>query len=157
MAPNGWNGTPVNCPSTNDCKTSDYGDKGMGDGKGYDYCTGSGETALIPNASGTVIGSGFTNTSAMLTMCVSGDAAEQVRAYTGGGQTDWSLPSKDELNALYYYGGRDAIGGFAAYWYGSSSQYDADNAWWQDFHNGNQNHNLSNKSNQVGLRPVRAF
>ena len=41
----------------------------------------------------------------MLTMCNSGDAAEQVRAYTGGNRTDWSLASKDELNALYYFGG----------------------------------------------------
>ena len=155
VAPNGWNGTLVDC--INVCggspdSTSDEGSAYLG----YLYCTGSGDTKIIPNASGNVIGSGFTNTSAMLTMCNSGDAAEQVRGYTGGGQMDWSLPSSDELNALYFYTGRDAIGGFDSgrgYW--SSSQIDKDNAWKQYFGNGSQRQ--TEKTVGLNVRAVRAF
>ena len=101
----------------------------------------------------------------MLTMCRSAtwsnlnqyiDAAYAVRGYTGGGQTDWSLPSKDELNALYNYPNRNAIGGFAASPYWSSSEYDKDNAWYQKFQSGYQTWSGS-KASTCGLRPVRAF
>ena len=149
VAPNGWNGTLFACQggcggSPN--KTSDSGGNSSGKtrnvGTGYRYCDGDGGRAIIPNASGTVLGSGFRNTSAMLTMCRSAtwekpnqyiNAANAVRGYTGGGQTDWSLPSKDELNALYYYPNRNAIGGFASSTYWSSSQDGQYKAWGQDF------------------------
>ena len=155
-APNGWNGTLVNCPGGcggSPDSTSDWGSKGMGTGRGYAYCTGPGKDSLIPNASGTLIGTGYPNTSAMLTMCDSGNAAEQVRVYNGGGMTDWSLPSKDELNALNYYTGRNAIGGFAADDYWSSSQAAKDAAWGQWFGFQNSHH----KGKRNGVRPVRAF
>ena len=96
------------------------------------------------------------NTSAMLSMCDSGDAGERANGYTGGGQSDWSLPSQDELNALYYYTGRNAIGGFAAACYWSSSEYDNNNAWYQRFKSGYQTWS-GNKASTCGLRPVRAF
>ena len=167
VAPNGWNGTLVNCPGQgqtglvqSSCggspnATSDYGSIGPGTGNGYYYCTGPGQSSVIPNASGTLIGTGYPNTSAMLTMCNSGDAADRVRGYTGGGMTDWSLPSQDELNALYYYGGRNAIGGFAASFYWSSSEYNNYNAWLQSFNNGY--HPNTEKDSTNGVRPTRAF
>ena len=158
VAPQIWNGTLVKC--TGGCggspdSTSDWGSDGSGTG-GYKYCTGSGQNSVIPNASGTLIGTGYPNTSAMLTMCKSGNAAEQVRGYNGGGMTDWSLPSLDELNALYYYTGRNAIGGFAAACYWSSSELDNDNAWYQKIQSGYQTWS-GNKASTCGLRPVRAF
>ena len=137
---------------------ADYGSNGPGSGRGYPYCYDSGKKNyfFIPNAFGTLIGTGYPNTSAMLTMCESDDAAEQVRRYTGGGMTDWSLPSLDELNALYYYTGRNAIGGFAAYYYGSSSAIYADCAWGVQFENGYQY--FADRTNlHYGVRPVRAF
>jgi hypothetical protein len=157
VAPNGWNGKLVDC---NGCggspnKTSDWGQSGIGTGRGYNYCTGSGNDNKIPNASGIIIGFGYMNTSAMLSMCDSGDAGELARGYTGGGQTDWSLPSLYELNALYYYTGRNAIGGFAADDYWSSSQSTKYNAWFQNFTKGNQREYEKNDAN--GVRPVRAF
>ena len=169
VAPNGWNGTLVNCPGSgtglvsSSCggspnATSDWGTSGPGTGSGYGYCTASGKTSVIPNASGTLVGTGYPNTSAMLTMCDSDNAAEQVRRYTGGGMTDWSLPSLDELNALYYYTGRDAIGGFAASRYWSSTQNPLNTMMmvgWQDFNGGSQYDGSKNHS--YGLRPVRAF
>ena len=159
VAPQGWNGTLAKCPggcggSTD--TTSDWGEGGAGTGRGYAYCTGKGKTSVIPNASGTLIGTGYPNTSAMLTMCESNNAAEKVRVYNGGGMTDWSLPSQDELNALYYYTGRNAIGGFAADCYWSSSQLDNNNAWYQKFQSGYQTWS-GNKASTCGLRPVRAF
>ena len=168
VAPKKWNGKLENCPgngtgwadSKSTCggspnATSDWGSSGPGAGKGYPYCKGKGQKNVIPNASGTLIGTGYPNTSAMLTMCKSGDAAGQVRRYTGGGMTDWSLPSQDELNALYYYTGRNAIGGFAADEYWSSSQLNKNVAWDQKFTDGSQAH--VNKLETHGVRPVRAF
>ena len=175
VAPNGWNGTLFDCKggcggSPN--KTSDWGGNSSGKtrnvGTGYRYCDGDGGTAIIPNASGTVLGSGFTNTSAMLTMCRSAtwkkpnqyiNAANAVRGYTGGGQTDWSLPSKDELNALYYYPNRNAIGGFAASTYWSSSQDGQYNAWGQDFSSNSRPKESFDKdvAFTFGVRPIRAF
>ena len=171
VAPNGWNGTLVNCSGPgsgtglvqSSCggipnATSDFGSVGPGAGKGYKYCSGKNVDAAIPNASGTLIGTGYPNTSAMLTMCKSGDAAEQVRGYKGGQLTDWSLPSKDELNALYYYTGRNAIGGFATDIYWSSSQGNEYHfrAWYQFLGNGGQNDGYENDYT-LGVRPVRAF
>ena len=160
VAPQGWNGTLAKCPggcggSTD--TTSDWGDDGAGTGRGYAYCTGTGKTSVIPNASGTLIGTGYPNTSAMLTMCDSGNAAEQVRRYTGGGMTDWSLPSLDELNALYYYTNRKAIGGFAAarYWSSSLSPPSPPEGRYVDFNSGKQGRNTTNFT--YGIRPVRAF
>ena len=170
VAPNGWNGTLVKClrgceGSPN--KTSDFGSSGPGTGRGYAYCTGTGKTSVIPNASGTLIGTGYPNTSAMLTMCDPKNAAEKVRVYDGGGMTDWSLPSQDELNALYYYTGRNAIGGFAdSYW--SSSASGADYAWGQLFTGSGENTNYNYQPGfqwvgdkyeiaNNGVRPVRAF
>ena len=169
VAPNGWNGTLVNCPGSgtglvsSSCggspnATSDWGHSGTGTGKGYAYCGGSGGDQVIANASSVAIGSGYMTTSAMLSMCDSGDAGELARGYTGGGQSDWSLPSQDELNALYYYPNRNAIGGFASARYWSSSQ-EPDNtnyAWAQDFTSGDQSPGEL-KTDTFGVRPVRAF
>ena len=164
VSPNGWNGPLVTCLSQQPCggspdSTSDKGSKEVSGHFGYPYCTGSGKKDVIPNAYGTVIGSGFTNTSAMLTMCNSGDAAEQVRAYTGGGQMDWSLPSSDELNALYYYTGRDAIGGFMSTTYWSSSQKEKKAAWMQHLGSGHQSEQSKDLYQNfiMNIRAVRAF
>ena len=160
VAPQKWNGKLVKCKGGcggSPDSTSDRGSEGAGTGGGYTYCLGPGYGWVIPNASGTLIGTGYPNTSAMFNYCNSGTAAEQVRGYTGGGMTDWSLPSQDELNALYYYTGRNAIGGFAADFYWSSSQVSKTQAWYQSFKNGSQYGGGSGKTAQNGLRPVRAF
>jgi hypothetical protein len=130
----------------------------MGTGRGYRYCTGPGKNRYIPNASGIVIGSGFTNTSAMLTMCNSGDAGELARSYTGGGQSDWSLPSADELNALYYYPNRNTIGGFAGACYWSSYSYQTEGpAVARVYCFGTGDPKKQDKQLEYGVRPVRAF
>lgn len=96
-------------------------------------------------------------------------AAGLCRNYTGGGYTDWYLPSKDELNYLWENladsdGDNDNtgpsdpnnLGGFALYDYWSSTEVDNGTAWGQFFVNGYQNFFLvKNATNYV--RAVRAF
>ena len=116
------------------------------------------------------IGKGKANTDLMVAFCSSG-AGVLARAYKGGGKSDWSLPSKDELNELckYAYYEFESLSNTSCdahtleirseflernyLW--SSSENDADSAWFQLFHNGYQPYDL--KSSRMYVRPVRAF
>jgi hypothetical protein len=130
--------------------TSDF----SGTGKGITWCTGMGQTR-ITGAVGTKIGSGYTNTTRMMNVCNPSDAGEVARSYRGGGMTDWSLASDDELTALYNYGNRAAIGGFNTDFYWSSSQWDETFAIGRSMGNGTDTHTKEGKG--LGVRPVRAF
>ena len=114
-----------------------------------------GTTVPPPGASGTAIGTGLANTNAIVGQNGVGItyAAGLARAYNGGSYTDWYLPSKDELNKLYL--NRGAIGGFAADYYWSSSEYNASFAQLQNFNNGSQLD--TNKSSTIYVRAVRSF
>jgi hypothetical protein len=104
------------------------------------------------------IGGGNANTNAMLAgspaACTSGAA---VSAHAYGTATapagSWFLPSLSELNALYAQ--KDVVGGFARGSYWSSSQYDANVAWLQNFDSGTQT--VASKFSTLLVRPVRAF
>jgi hypothetical protein len=85
-------------------------------------------------AKGTAIGTGFSNTNKIIASqggTPTSYAAGVARAYTGGGYTDWYLPSKDELNKLYL--SRFVIGRYVTDAYWSSSERNNINAWAQDF------------------------
>jgi hypothetical protein len=112
-------------------------------------------TNIVTGATGTAIGTGLTNTNAIIAAQGSGSyAASIARAYNGGGYTDWFLPSKDELNQLYV--NRVAIGGFNdSNYYWSSTEYDNNFAWNQYFFNGSQSYGSKYYPNYV--RAVRAF
>jgi hypothetical protein len=115
---------------------------------------------------GTAIGTGSTNTTAIIAnqgpVAIS-YAAGLARDYDGGGYTDWSLPSKDELNEMYL--NKATINSTAAansgsnfvtavYW--SSTEIDNGGASAQYFGNGYQSN--SNKNSTVNMvRAVRAF
>ena len=49
-------------------------------------------------------------------------AMARADAYNGGGETDWSLPTKNELQVLYEFDRRNTMGGFTAGWYWSKDQ-----------------------------------
>ena len=73
------------------------------------------------------------------------------------GYSDWYLPNKDELNAMYVY--RNAIGDFVTtgttesnYWSSTKTEYD-DEAWYQRFSSGSQNYASITLYKRV--RPVR--
>ncbi|MBA7587033.1 hypothetical protein ES708_29043 [subsurface metagenome] len=90
----------------------------------------------VPDGTLLTIGSGSANTDAIIAQNGVGItyAAGVARAYTGGGFSDWFLPSKDELNKLWL--NRETIGGFTSpdggdYW--SSSEHYAGRAWCQVF------------------------
>jgi len=65
----------------------------------------------------------------------------------------WRLPTKDELNLLYE--NKEKIGGFANFYYWSSTEDGSNNAWRQDFNNGYQIPNYKNFT--LYVRAVRAF
>ena len=67
--------------------------------------------------------------------------------------SDWRLPTKFELNEMYLQQG--AIGGFAFYFYWSSTEDDNDDAWKQGFGSGNQSD--GSKTGSYSVRAVRAF
>jgi len=113
-------------------------------------------TYTITGATGTAIGTGLSNTNKIIAS--QGEpamsyAAGLARAYTGGGYTDWYLPSKDELEKLSYT--REIIGGFVNYYYWSSSEVDLSKAWFQTFFSGRQE--TSVKGEPAIVRAIRSF
>ena len=116
-------------------------------------------------ATATTIGTGSANTDAIIAAQGATEtsyAAGVARAYTGGGFTDWFLPSKDELNKMYLNRATitttaSANGGsnFSTYFYWSSTEYVTNTAWGQYFNVGNQDYN--SKDYSYNVRAVRAF
>jgi hypothetical protein len=107
----------------------------------------------IPGTS-TAIGTGQANTTAIVAGCPTiGIAAQICDALVLNGYSDWFLPSKDELNQMYLQ--KTVIGGFANNYYWSSSEYNANTAWYQSFDNGYQY--SGNKAATHYVRAVRVF
>ena len=130
----------------------------------------------ITGADGILIGTGEQNTTditANVGGCpTTGIAARLANDLTLGGQDDWFLPSKDELNALCKWAFGDtvnaicnnggsgglsltSVGGFSTFFYWSSSENGGNGAWSQRFFSGSQVGN--GKSSSLDARPVRAF
>jgi hypothetical protein len=100
-------------------------------------------------------------------------AAGAARAYGGGSQSDWYLPSTAELNLLCQWArdlpqsvttactggilntGTGASGGFSTDAYWSSSEVDGNDAWYRGFNAGF--HGSTGKGTTFSVRPVRAF
>ena len=113
-------------------------------------CNGTG----ISGADDTAIGTGEQNTTDIVTGCPTADSAARIaNDLVLGGQTDWFLPSKDELNEMFTH--RTIIGGFSTDTYWSSSEVAALDAWAQDFLFGFRG--TSYKGSTGYVRPVRAF
>lgn len=103
----------------------------------------------------TEIGTGQTNTTAMIqTVC--NTAAQPADTYVSpNGTSDWFLPSRDELNLMYTNLASKGLGSFGDHYYWSSSEFDAGLAWYQFFGYGNRIDD--SKANLASVRPVRAF
>jgi hypothetical protein len=109
---------------------------------------------MIFGADGTGIGTGNQNTIDIMNYCgTAGIAARICGDLVLNGYSDWFLPSQDELNTLYL--NKTAIGGFAAAYYWSSTEYDSGFAWGQEF--GNVAQYEGYKSATTYVRAVRAF
>lgn len=113
----GSGGASATCSSAADCVAGDIGPGGglvfyVTSGVAYEMAPntwGSAEggiawcdttTALAGTQS--TVGSGSANTTKMVVVCASG-AAQAVRAYSGGGFSDWYVPSQYEYNAMCTY------------------------------------------------------
>jgi hypothetical protein len=108
---------------------------------------------LITGANGTFIGTGYQNTLDIIAGCpTEGIAAKICREWTGGGYTDWYLPSKMEISVVIQnYQSINAYGAF----YMSSTEYDADNAWAHQ--RGINTAFQAQKSVGYNIRAVRSF
>ena len=108
----------------------------------------------IAGANRTAKGAGEQNTDNIVTGCPTlGIAARRAKNLVLGGQSDWFLPSKNELNQMYIR--RTAIGGFSPDFYWSSSEISDGSPWGQHF-SFNEQYD-QNKIITYYVRPVRAF
>ena len=115
---------------------------------------------------GIEIGTGKQNTQIILNyMMEKGEnhpAAMVCRQYSQGGYSDWFLPSKSELNLMYWNIKQNGLGGFKNEWYWSSSQINDGrrDAWAQMFNDGSQfipSQFYPNKQNVYLVRAIRQF
>jgi len=156
-APNTWNGgstDPMNVWATAYAGCYNEWDALGGCRSGSIYQAANGTAS---RTAATAIGMGMANTTAIVARHVGVDtntyAAGMADALTFGGQSDWFLPSKDELNEMFK--NKSSAGGFATLCYWSSSEVAAILAWYQCFSLGSQ---INLNKNGTGLvRPVRAF
>ena len=112
------------------------------------------EGTAITGADGTAVGTGNQNTIDIMNGCsTAGIAARLCGDLVLAGQSDWYLPSKNELARLYE--NRVAVGGFASAAYWSSSEGSHLTAWKLHFDDGTQN--CANKTTTYYVRAVRAF
>ncbi|MCH2024090.1 MAG: hypothetical protein MK207_16565, partial [Saprospiraceae bacterium] len=112
----------------------------------------------IPTATG--IGSGAANTLAIEAGCTTpGTAADICANLSLGGYSDWFLPSKDELNAMYLLSAPwlTGPGGFSNADYWSSSQHTQYTAYRQGFWGGYVGNGLNKNDYSWHVRAVRAF
>ena len=120
----------------------------------------SNQTTAVAGADGTPIGTGAQNTIDIVAQAgnvAATSAAVYCSELVVGGQSDWFLPSKDELNLMYtnLRSASTPLGGFSTGFYWSSSESGVGTAWGQYFNSGVQFSN--GKSGTSAVRPVRAF
>lgn len=118
----------------------------------------------VPGSSGSAIGTGRANTAHIISGCNNGadsPAAQAAASYTGGGKTDWYLPSQEEAVAMI--GQASIVGGFANGMssYYTSTQIDDLNVWLAMYSSqsgpGSVITGSTLKTNTWFVRPIRAF
>ena len=109
-----------------------------------------------PLGFGAEIGDGFITTNDILQDCPTAPAALAARSL--GAQ--WFLPSAKELNQMYInkttLEGVSGFNGFSDY-YWSSTEFNVNSAWLQDFNNGDQYYGTKSFTGTRNVRAVRAF
>ena len=96
-----------------------------------------------------------------------GKIAQLINQLNYNGYTDWFLPSKDELYWMYHNLAQRGLGGFVQARYWSSTQYNANSAWYIHFgDNGRDSHNYDKRrigdllgfsTGELRARAIRAF
>jgi hypothetical protein len=123
-------------------------------------------TQIGASAQGTAIGTGYGNTSAIILQngtfnsSTNNYAAGGAASYTGGGKTDWFMPSKLELAALVAYESTlsavDPIYGNSQF-FNSSSEFSATNVWGELMHSSGSPVSGVGKTDDNHYVSVRAF
>ena len=105
------------------------------------------------------VGGGYYNTKLITKLQGVGNyAASLCENYTGGGYTDWYLPSLIELRLIYRNLFIAGMGSFGGDYYWSSTEHSDIRAWYQEFIYGNWDPDMGlTKDNNFYFRPVRAF
>jgi List-Bact-rpt repeat protein len=117
-------------------------------------CSGT----LITGADGIVVGTGEQNTTDIETGCTTaGTAADLCANLTLGGETDWFLPSKDELQLIYDNLKLYFVGNLINDYYLSSSENNADTMHNLMFNNSSSAWSTSGKGVGFRVRAVRGF
>jgi hypothetical protein len=110
----------------------------------------------IPGSALSSIGTGLSNSTAIVTDCTStGIAAKLCLDLVTGGYTDWYLPSSEELSLMYNNLKVQNLGGFSNSNYWSSTESSATNSLLQSFQNGTISAGLKNTTGRV--RAIRTF
>jgi len=108
------------------------------------------------SARGSIIGTGQENTTAAVNNQGVGIYAANICYQLDlNGYNDWFLPSKDELNILYYQKAAGKVGAFVNDFYWSSTECSTSGAWSQSFINGANS--SANKDGTYYVRAIRAF
>ena len=125
----------------------------------------SSSLVILTGAAGTAVGTGSANTDAIIAAHVTtatSYAAGLARAYTGGGYTDWFLPSKDALHKMYLNRvtinttvAANSGSSFATSWYWSSTENSGNRAYLENFGSGQASDTW--KTDEQYVRAVRAF
>ncbi len=111
----------------------------------------------VSGAKGTALGTGKTNTNAIIKSCSDSNAAARATlSFTYGGKKDWYLPSIDELALMETNLYEKGIGNFKAYGYWSSSEAETTKGYARLFGYEKKNSVLFKDSDNV-VRAVRAF
>ena len=169
MAPKTWGVNETTgvawMTNTPQCYATDSSDA-VSNCQSSDLYPGTTEQQSLSTNSSTAVGMGSANTDAIIARMNAGSvassdyAAGAARAYDGGGYTDWFLPSREELEAMYAY--RDSIVdtatyGFATEIYWSSSQANSGRARDQLFSVVFEYGGAGLKYTTWRVRPVRSF
>ncbi|AFG36833.1 hypothetical protein [Spirochaeta africana] len=112
-------------------------------------------------ATGTEVGAGQANTTAIVTWLDDNDqedrAAQVVDSLVFGGKEDWFLPSLDEVTKMYENLASEDAGGFTSAGYWSSSEQTANNARFQWFSSPFDATSIAKNNEFRRVRPIRAF
>ena len=115
------------------------------------------EGTLIAGADGTALGTGAQNTLDIVAGCPTvAIAAKSCANLVEGGYSDWYLPSKDELNKLWLNKALIGIPSFTSTTYWTSTEIDANTAWYQFLNTGLQT-SVNKNSAFLDVRAVRSF
>jgi hypothetical protein len=120
-----------------------------------------GSFQTLADATSQSLGDGKINTSKIIAAHKSVDERDYAARYCDtlivGSFSDWYLPSKAELDLLYWQLSIQGLGDFkgVGFGYWSSTEYDESQAWGQGFHEGVQGR--IDKTEQFLVRAIRSF